>query len=103
MLSDSPQDSWHIGWFPCKDVPILEQEVDELVLLLVGKAATDSNGLAGIFRVDLYHLGVFSVLEGPADYFLVLDSGATSVIVAWIVHSPEAWLMAAVMLRFSSS
>ena len=43
----------------------MEQEVDELVLLLVGKAATDSNGLAGIFRVDLYHLGVFSGLEGP--------------------------------------
>ena len=81
----------------------MEQEVDELVLLLVGKAATDSNGLAGIFRVDLYHLGVFSVLEGPAEYFLVLDLGAISVVVAWIVRSSKAQTAAATMLRFSSS
>jgi hypothetical protein len=65
VLGDLPWDSWHIGQFSCKDVLILEHEVGELTLLPVEKAATDSNGLAGIFEVYLYHLGVFSELEGP--------------------------------------
>ena len=64
MLGDLPPDSYHIGQFPCEDVPILEQEIGELALLLVGKTATDSNGFVGIFGVDLYRLGVFSGLEG---------------------------------------
>ena len=65
MLGDLPRDSWHIGWFPCEDVLILDQEIGELTLLPVRKTATDSNGFAGIFGVDLYRLGVFSGLEGP--------------------------------------
>ena len=65
MFGDLPQDSWHVRRFPTKDLLISEQEVSELVLLLVRKAATDSNGHAGIFGVDLYRLGVFSGLEGP--------------------------------------
>ena len=43
----------------------MEQEVDELVLLPVKKAATDSNCFTGVLGVDLYRLGVFSGLEGP--------------------------------------
>ena len=53
MLGDLPWDSWHIRRFPCKDVPILEQEFDELVLLHAKKAVTDPNGFAGVFWVDL--------------------------------------------------
>jgi hypothetical protein len=41
-------------------------------------------------------------LKAPMDCFLVLDSGATSVLIVWIVPSCEAWLTAAAMLRFSS-
>ena len=65
MLIDLPRDSWDVRRFPCKDVPIAEQEVNELVLLLVGKDATDPNGFACVFGVDLYRIGVFSGLEGP--------------------------------------
>ena len=63
MLSNLPRDSCHVGRFPCKDVTISKQKVDELVLLPIGKATTDSNGFAGLFGVDLYRLGVLCGLE----------------------------------------
>ena len=64
MLGDLPRDSWHVGRFPCKDVSISEQEVNELMLLPIGEAATDSNSFAGVFGIDLYRLGVLYGLEG---------------------------------------
>lgn len=64
MLGDLPRDSWHVGRFPYEDVPISEQEVDELVLLSIREPATDPNGSVGVVGVDLHRLGVFYGSEG---------------------------------------
>jgi hypothetical protein len=64
VFGDLPWDFGHVRRFPCEDVSISEQEVDELVLLLVGKSVTDSNGFAGVFGVDLHCLGVLCGLKG---------------------------------------
>ena len=65
-------------------------QVGELVLLLVGKAATDPNGFVGVFGVDLYCLGVLDGLEGSHRLLpcagLKCDFGHE----AWMVHSSKA-------------
>ena len=38
VLSEFPQDTWHVGRFPCKDVSILTDELDERAFLFVRQA-----------------------------------------------------------------
>ena len=42
VLSEFPRDTWHVRRFPCKDVSILTDELDERAFLFVRQA--DPNG-----------------------------------------------------------
>ena len=42
VLSEFPRYTWHVGWFPCEDVPILMDELDERAFLFGIQIGTDS-------------------------------------------------------------
>ena len=66
MLGDLPRNAWHLQGFPCKDVSIGVEEVDERAFLFRGKRGTNANyfalGAPGVYE-DL--LGALHWLEGP--------------------------------------
>ena len=35
VLSEFPRDTWHVRRFPCKDVPVLTEELDERAFLFI--------------------------------------------------------------------
>ena len=53
VLGVLPRNTRHVLWIPCKDIPILTEEVDELALLFAVEAGAHDNILAadGVFRV----------------------------------------------------
>ena len=57
MLGDFPRDAYHIQGFPCKDVFVGVEEVDEHVFLFRGKCGANAHHLAvraaGIYE-DLF-------------------------------------------------
>ena len=42
MLGDLPRDAWHIQGFPCKDVFVVAEEVDECTFLFGGECGTNA-------------------------------------------------------------
>ena len=72
VLGVFPRDTRHVLWFPCKNIPILMEEVDELAFLFAVKAGACDNVLAAarVFRVQLYFLGLLGGLEGGLVYRL---------------------------------
>ena len=42
VLSEFPRYTWHVGWFPCKDVPVLTDELDERAFLFWIQVDTDA-------------------------------------------------------------
>jgi len=61
MLGDLPRDAWHIRGFPCKNVFVVVEEVDEGAFLFGGERGTDAYHftlrVAGVYE-DLLFLGV---------------------------------------------
>ena len=70
MLSDLPWNAWHIRGFPCKDVFVVVEEVDERAFLFKGERGSDAYHftleVAGIYE-DLF--GALYRFERP-DRFL---------------------------------
>ena len=62
-LSQFPWDTGHVRWFPCEDVPILTEKLDELAFLFVSHSCCHINHLGQIFRMDLHLLGFAGRLE----------------------------------------
>ena len=65
VLGILPRNTRHVLWDPCKDVPIITKEVDELAFLFAIEAGAYDNVLAaaGVFRVELHFLGLLGGLE----------------------------------------
>ena len=54
MLSQSPGYTWHVRRFPCKDVPVLTEELDERFFLFGVECCGDmSRSSVGVGRVDV--------------------------------------------------
>ena len=67
MLGDFPRDAYHIQGFPCKDVLVGAEEVDERVFLFRGKRGANAHhfalGAAGVYE-GLF--GAFYRLKRPS-------------------------------------
>ena len=63
VLGVLPRNTRHVLGGPCKDVPILTEEVDELAFLFGAEASPDGDALIWIGRVEWDLLGLFSRLE----------------------------------------
>ena len=93
MLDDFPQNAWHIRGFPCKDVFVDVEEVDERAFLFGGKRGTN------VYHFALKAVGVYEDLEpstssnNPVDF---LASGASLVTSSLrVASSPEATIAVA--------
>ena len=66
VLGVLPRDTRHVLGGPCKNIPILMEEVDELAFLFTVEAGAHDNVLAaaGVFLVQLHFLGLLGGLEG---------------------------------------
>ena len=66
MLGEIRQNTRHVLEGPCKDIPILTEEFDELAFRFAVEAGAYDNVLAaaGVFWVELYFLGLLGGLEG---------------------------------------
>ena len=53
MLGDLPQNAWHIRGFPCKDVFVVVEEVDERAFLFGGKRGTNAYRFA-LGAIEVY-------------------------------------------------
>ena len=42
VLSEFPRYTWHVGGFPCKDVPVLTDELDERAFLFRIQVSVDA-------------------------------------------------------------
>ena len=62
VLGLLPRDTRHVLGGPCKDIPILTEEVDELAFLFAVEAGAYDNVLAaaGVFWVELHFLGLLA-------------------------------------------
>ena len=60
MLGEILRNTRHVLWGPCKDVPILTEEVDELAFLFGAEASPDGDALLWVGRVEWDLLGLFS-------------------------------------------
>jgi hypothetical protein len=67
MLSDFPRNAWHIQRFPCKDVFVCMEEVDERAFLFGGERGADAHHLSlGATRVYEDLLGALHWLKRPS-------------------------------------
>ena len=54
VLSQSPGYTWHVRRFPCKDVPVLTEELDERFFLFGVECCGDiGRSSVGVGRVDV--------------------------------------------------
>ena len=63
MLSVFPGYSWHVGWAPCEDFPVLTEELDERAFLFRSEVFRHESGLGGVRRVDLMRSSVAAGVE----------------------------------------
>ena len=64
MLSQPPGNTRHVRRFPCEDVPVLTEELDERFFLFGVECCRDmSRGGTGVGQVDVSYLRVASRLE----------------------------------------
>ena len=63
VLSQLPRNTRQVLIRPCKDVPILTEEVDELAFLFVLQPGTDNDGVVRERLIDVDLLGLFGGLE----------------------------------------
>ena len=64
MFGDLPRYAWHVRWFPCKDIMIGAQEVDELAFLFGRELGPDSHRFGWVGGVDSHRLGFLEWAEG---------------------------------------
>jgi hypothetical protein len=55
MLGKFPRYTCHVRWLPCKDIPILTEELDERAFLFGGQICPNGGGL-GVIASDKFHL-----------------------------------------------
>ena len=58
VLSEFPRYTWHVRRFPCKDVPVLMDELDERAFLFGIQVGTDSELLGRIAGHEVNKLGL---------------------------------------------
>ena len=58
VLSEFPRYTWHVRGLPCKNVPILTDELDERALLFGIQVGTDSELLGRIAGHEVNKLGL---------------------------------------------
>ena len=63
VLSEFSRDTRHVRRFPCKDVPILTDELDESAFLFIRKSCPNDKLLGRVTREKIDFLGVLSRLE----------------------------------------
>ena len=63
MLDEIRLDAQHVVGRPCKDVPILTEEIDELAFLFAVKACAYDSVSLWVLWVQGYLLGFFGQLE----------------------------------------
>ena len=57
MLSQSSVYTWHVRWFPCEDVPVLTEELDERFFLFGVERRRDvSRSSVGVGQVNVSRL-----------------------------------------------
>ena len=65
VLGQSPGHTWHVRRFPCKDVPVLMEELDERFFLFAVKGGGDvGRRCIGVDGVDVHGLCVPGRLKG---------------------------------------
>ena len=64
MLGDVPWYAWHIIRFPCEDIAIGAQEVDELAFLFGRELGPNLHHLGRVSGVDSHYLGFLEWMEG---------------------------------------
>jgi hypothetical protein len=63
VLGEIRRNARHVLWRPCKDVPVLTEEIDELAFLFAVKASSYDSEPLRVLRVQGYLLGFFGRLE----------------------------------------
>ena len=63
VLGEFPRYSRHVLRGPCKDVPILTEELDELAFLFAAESGPDDAALARLGGVQNNPLAIFGGLE----------------------------------------
>ena len=63
MLGEFSRDTWHVRWLPCKEIPILTDELDERAFLFVREVCPDGELLGGITGGEINLLCVLRRLE----------------------------------------
>ena len=63
VLGEFPQHTRHVLWRPCKDVPVLMEELDELAFLFAAEAGSDQHELSGARGIQSNLLVVLGSLE----------------------------------------
>src|SRR4051794_39425499 len=63
VLGELPGDAWHVGWFSCKYLPALTEELDEHAFLCIGKGLRHIDGFRRILRVELHLLCLLNGVE----------------------------------------
>ena len=58
VLSEFPRYTWHVRRFPCKDVPVLTDELDERAFLFGIKVSADGELFGRISRHKINLLGL---------------------------------------------
>ena len=64
VLSQFPRDTRHVLWSPCKDVPILTEEPDELAFLFRVQTRANHSDTVRVSLVQPDLLGVLVRLKG---------------------------------------
>ena len=63
MLGEFSGYSWHVGWTPGENFPVLAKEFDERYFLCRAEACRYESSLRGVRRVNLVRSGVFAGVE----------------------------------------
>jgi hypothetical protein len=63
MLGEFPGYTSHVRWLPCKDVPVLTEELDERIFLFGTQIHPNEGGLSGIASDKFHLLGIDCRLE----------------------------------------
>ena len=71
VLGEILRNTRHVLWGPCKDVPILTEEIDELAFLFAVKVCTYDGVPLWVLRVQGYLLRLFGRLERALSFRLL--------------------------------
>src|SRR4051812_13969636 len=63
MLSKFPRYSRHVLWRPCKDVPVLTEELDEIAFLFATEPSSDDHAISRVGGAQCNTLAILGCLE----------------------------------------